>query len=172
MMPPCFTHLPDNSKARTKILLVDVLPDNLLALQAILQDSDYQLLQAATGHQALSLLEENEVGLIILDVRMTMLDGLDTATLIRARHANPQLPILFLSRARLEANHLDRALSLGTVDYITKPIEPVGLSISSDIIKKHQGEILVDSRPGLGSTFTVLLPIKGRDPVTDGQLFS
>ena len=113
------------SNTRTKILLVDNEPNNLLTLQTILQDPDYHLLQASSGCQALKLLEENEVGLIILDVRMPVLDGFETATLIRARHANPQVPIIFLSRARLEANHLDRALSLGAVDYLTKPVEPV-----------------------------------------------
>jgi signal transduction histidine kinase/AmiR/NasT family two-component response regulator len=125
------THIPtsleDHAKSRTNILLVDDNPDNLLAMQVILQDPDYHLLQATSGHQALSLLEENEVGLIILDVRMPVLDGFDTATLIRARHTNPQLPIIFLSRSTLEANHLNRALSLGTVDYITKPVESVVL---------------------------------------------
>ncbi|HBG19519.1 MAG TPA: hypothetical protein DDY32_09675 [Desulfobulbaceae bacterium] len=122
---PVATHLPDHSKACTKILLVDNEPNNLLTLQAILQDPDYHLLQATSGRQALQLLEENEVGLIILDVRMPVLDGFETATLIRARHTNPRLPIIFLSRGRLEANHLDRALSLGAVDYLTKPVEPV-----------------------------------------------
>ena len=116
------TQRDDTRKTRTKILLLNDNPDDLPAFQAILQDPDYHLLQASSGQQSLDLLEENEVGLIILDVRMPMLDGFNTASLIRARH--PNLPIIFLSRAKLEASHLDRALSLGAVDYLTKPVEP------------------------------------------------
>lgn len=120
-------HLPEQPtngvKTRTKILVLDDSPNTLDSLKTILQDPDYHLLQAPSGQQALTILENNEVCLIILDVRVPVLDGFNTVSLIRARH--PNLPIIFLSRGRLEENHLDRALSLGPIEYLTKPVEPV-----------------------------------------------
>lgn len=106
------------------ILMVDDSPTNLLALQSILGAPDRNLVSAASGDDALRYLLDNEVAVILMDVYMPGLDGLETAGLIRGRHKSRNIPIIFLTADSTGGRHLSRGYSLGAVDYIVKPIEP------------------------------------------------
>lgn len=109
---------------KINILIVDDNPKNLLALEAILQSADRNLVRASSGEEALRFLLDNEVAVILLDVYMPGLDGLETAALIRGRHKSRNIPIIFLTADSSGASHLLRGYSLGAVDYILKPVEP------------------------------------------------
>ncbi|MBA3513421.1 MAG: response regulator [Pyrinomonadaceae bacterium] len=106
------------------ILMVDDSTTNLLALEAILQAPDRNLVSASSGDDALRYLLNNDVAVILLDVFMPGIDGLDTAELIRAREKSRDIPIIFLTADSTGGRHLRRGYSLGAVDYIVKPIEP------------------------------------------------
>jgi signal transduction histidine kinase/DNA-binding response OmpR family regulator len=106
------------------ILMVDDSPTNLLALQSILSAPDRNLVSAASGDDALRYLLDNEVAVILMDVYMPGLDGLETAELIRGRDRSRDIPIIFLTADSTGGRHLSRGYSLGAVDYIVKPIEP------------------------------------------------
>ncbi len=106
------------------ILMVDDSPTNLLALQSILSSPDRNLVNAASGDDALRYLLDNEVAVILMDVYMPGLDGLETAELIRGRDRSRDIPIIFLTADSTGGRHLSRGYSLGAVDYIVKPIEP------------------------------------------------
>ena len=106
------------------ILMVDDSPTNLLALETILQAPDRNLVRADSGDDALRFLLDNEVAVILLDVFMPGIDGLDTAALIRSREKSRNIPIIFLTADSTGGRHLSRGYSLGAVDYIVKPIEP------------------------------------------------
>src|SRR3989440_3741304 len=106
------------------ILMVDDSPTNLLALETILQAPDRNLVRAASGDDALRYLLDNEVAVILMDVFMPGIDGLDTAALIRNRDRSRNIPIIFLTADSTGGRHLSRGYSLGAVDYIVKPIEP------------------------------------------------
>lgn len=106
------------------ILMVDDSPTNLLALESILHAPDRNLVRAASGDDALRYLLDNEVAVILMDVYMPDLDGLQTAELIRGRHRSRNIPIIFLTADSTGGRHLSRGYSLGAVDYIVKPIEP------------------------------------------------
>lgn len=106
------------------ILMVDDSPTNLLALETILQAPDRNLVSAASGEDALRYLLNNEVAVILMDVYMPGIDGLDTAELIRGRDKSRNIPIIFLTADSTGGRHLSRGYSLGAVDYIVKPIEP------------------------------------------------
>ena len=112
------------SEERIKILLVDDSATNLLALESILQAPDRDLVRASSGDDALRYLLDNDVAVILLDVFMPGIDGLDTAELIRARDKSRDIPIIFLTADSTGGRHLSRGYSLGAVDYIVKPIEP------------------------------------------------
>jgi signal transduction histidine kinase/DNA-binding response OmpR family regulator len=109
---------------RINILMVDDSATNLLALEAILQAPDRNLVSASSGDDALRYLLNNDVAVILLDVFMPGIDGLDTAELIRARDKSRNIPIIFLTANSMGGRHLSRGYSLGAVDYIVKPIEP------------------------------------------------
>src|SRR5688500_10671499 len=86
-------------RAMTKanILLVDDLPANLLALEAILGGLDLNLVRARSGEEALRLLGAGEFAAVLLDIHMPGMDGFETATLIRSREASGRTPILFVT---------------------------------------------------------------------------
>lgn len=109
---------------RINILMVDDSATNLLALEAILQAPDRNLVSVSSGDDALRYLLNNDVAVILLDVFMPGIDGLDTAELIRARDKSRDIPIIFLTADSTGGRHLSRGYSLGAVDYIVKPIEP------------------------------------------------
>ncbi len=106
------------------ILMVDDNPTNLLALDSLLQAPDRKLVSASSGDQALRYLLDHEVAVILMDVYMPGLDGLETAELIRGRDRSRDIPIIFLTADSTGGRHLSRGYSLGAVDYIVKPIEP------------------------------------------------
>jgi PAS domain S-box-containing protein len=106
------------------ILLVDDQEENLRALEAVLKPLGYPLETASSGHAALRLLLEHDYGLILLDVRMPGLDGLETAKLIKARTRTRDIPIVFLTAARDEVSDIARGYGVGAIDYVLKPFEP------------------------------------------------
>jgi hypothetical protein len=114
--------LPEES-GRVKLLLVDDDPDNLLALQAILEPLRQELMLAQTGTDALRLCLEHDFAAILLDVRMPHMDGFETAEMIRARRRSLQTPILFVTAYRSD-EQLFRGYNLGAVDFLFKPIVP------------------------------------------------
>jgi PAS domain S-box-containing protein len=110
---------------QANILLVDDNPANLLALEAILDGPSRLLVKAASGEEALRLLEEGDFAVVLLDVRMHGLDGFETARRIRARERSGHTPIIFLTAHDDNRLSVEEAYSLGAVDYLVKPLVPV-----------------------------------------------
>lgn len=106
------------------ILMVDDSPTNLLALESILRAPDRNLIRASSGEDALRYLLDNEAAVVLLDVYMPGIDGLQTAELIRRREKSRDIPIIFLTANTTGQSHLSRGYSLGAVDYIVKPVDP------------------------------------------------
>ena len=106
------------------ILLVDDQPENLRTLEAVLDPLGYPLVTSSSGHGALRLLLEQDFAMILLDVRMPGLDGLETAQLIKQRARTKDIPIVFLTAARDEVSDIARGYGVGAVDYLLKPFDP------------------------------------------------
>jgi signal transduction histidine kinase/DNA-binding response OmpR family regulator len=113
-----------DAEERINILMVDDSPTNLLALESILTAPDRNLVSTSSGDGALRYLLDHEVAVILMDVYMPDLDGLETAELIRGRDRSRNIPIIFLTADSTGGRHVSRGYSLGAVDYIVKPIEP------------------------------------------------
>ena len=108
----------------TKILLVDDLPENLKALDAVLEPLGHELVHARSGTEALKRLLKEEFAVIVLDVQMPEMDGFETASLIKSRDRTKDLPIIFVTAISRDTEHIYRGYSEGAVDYILKPYEP------------------------------------------------
>lgn len=106
------------------ILLVDDRPENLLALEAVLESERYNLVKATSGEEALRCLLKDEFAVIVLDVQMPGMDGIETAKLIKAREKTKEIPIIFISANSKEAEHLFAGYSAGAIDYMVKPFIP------------------------------------------------
>jgi signal transduction histidine kinase/DNA-binding response OmpR family regulator len=111
------------ARERINILMVDDSPPNLLALESILRAPGRNLIRASSGDEALRYLLDNEVAVILMDVYMPGMDGLETAELIRGRDKSRDIPIIFLTADSSGGRHLSRGYSLGAVDYIVKPVD-------------------------------------------------
>ena len=114
--------LGDEMKAN--ILVVDDRQDKLLVVQAILEDLGQNLYTAASGEEALRHVLTRDFALILLDVNMPGLDGLETAALIRSRKRSAHIPIIFVTADYADEMRTSKGYSLGAVDYITSPIVP------------------------------------------------
>jgi PAS domain S-box-containing protein len=108
----------------TNILLVDDRPENLLALEAILEPLEQKLLYAHSGEEALRQLLQHDVAIILLDVQMPVLDGFETARLIKQRQRTKHIPIIFVTAISKDDEHVFRGYSAGAVDYVFKPFSP------------------------------------------------
>ena len=127
---------------RASILMVDDRPANLLALRTILLSLDQDLVEAASGEEALRYLLKQDFAVILLDVQMPGMDGFETAALIRSRERSRFTPIIFLTAHDYDEPQIVRAYDLGAVDYIAKPIVPAVLrgkvSVFVDLFQKTQ----------------------------------
>lgn len=118
----------ENGTRKINILLVDDNPANLLSLETILAAPDRHLASASSGEEALRYLLDQDAAVILLDVHMPNIDGIETAALIRGRERTRNIPIIFLTaHDSAGASHISRGYSLGAVDYIVKPVDPEAL---------------------------------------------
>jgi len=106
------------------ILLVDDQPENLTTLEAVLEPLGFPLVTSTSGHGALRLLLERDFAMILLDVRMPGLDGLETARLVKERARTRDIPIVFLTASRDDVPDIMRGYRVGAVDYMLKPFDP------------------------------------------------
>lgn len=140
---------------RVKLLLVDDRPENLLALQAILEPLGQTLVLAHSGEEALKCVLQHEFAAILLDVQMPEMNGFDAAQIIKSRERSRYIPIIFLSAINKEDSYVFKGYSMGAVDYVFKPFNPDVLrskvAVFVDLYLKQQqiieqAEMLADSQ--------------------------
>lgn len=107
-----------------KLLLVDDVPANLVALEAVFAPLECELVRASSGEEALRALLRDDFAAILLDVQMPGLDGFQTAKLIRSRDRTRHIPIVFLTAVSKEREYVFRGYEHGAVDYLVKPFHP------------------------------------------------
>jgi two-component system, sensor histidine kinase and response regulator len=113
------------SPSRVNILLVDDQPQGLLVLESILGELGQNLVRARSGRDALRQLLAEDFAVILLDVQMPDMDGYETAALIRTRPRSSNTPIIFLTATSPGDVQTARGYSVGAIDYLFKPLDPV-----------------------------------------------
>jgi PAS domain S-box-containing protein len=111
-------------QAPVNILIVDDEPKNLTVLEAILDDPGFRLVRAESAEQALLALLADEFALLILDIRMPGVTGLELAQMIKARKKTASVPIIFLTAYYDDDQHILEGYETGAVDYAKKPVNP------------------------------------------------
>jgi signal transduction histidine kinase/DNA-binding response OmpR family regulator len=106
------------------ILIVDDEPSNLLAIEAILEPLGQNIVRAASGIEALKHALRMEFCVVLLDVQMPEMDGLETASLLRKRPKTRDVPIIFLTAISKDKSWVTRGYEAGAVDYLFKPYDP------------------------------------------------
>ena len=125
------------------ILLVDDRPDNLASLEAILENGRRRLLKAGSGEEALQMLLDQDVALVLLDVQMPLMNGYEVARLMRGNRKTRNIPIIFITAIARDEAAAIRGYQAGAIDYITKPVNAVvlqskvGLFLELDLSKRQ-----------------------------------
>ncbi len=109
-----------------RLLIVDDVPANLDVLSQALEGSGYNVLVATSGETALNVAERTTPDLILLDVMMPGLDGLETCKRLKADPEMQDIPVIFLT-AKTEVEDIVKGFELGAVDYVTKPFNTTEL---------------------------------------------
>lgn len=122
------------------VLLVDDHPETLTALEAVLDGQGYRLVRAASGEEALRRVLKEEFAVILLDLVMPGMSGIEVARLIKSRRRTRHVPIIFLTGAT-DAEPPTRAYATGAVDYLEKPIDP-------DVVRAKVASLVAMARHG------------------------
>ncbi|MDF1629486.1 MAG: response regulator [Alcanivoracaceae bacterium] len=109
------------------VLMVDDTPENLVALQVVLEDLPCNLVSAASGAEALGKLLKQEFSLVLLDVQMPEMDGFEVAEIMRSNKRTMNVPIIFVTANSRDDRNMRRGYQSGAVDYLFKPIDPTML---------------------------------------------
>lgn len=126
---------------KPRVLIVDDNEDNLTALKAVLQSSNYQVEECSSGKTALNKLHEKEYALVVMDVHMPEMDGFETASLIRAKEKTKNLPIIFLSAVFTDDDSSLKGYDVGGVDYMVKPFSPEKLKKKVEFFVNYGQEV-------------------------------
>lgn len=106
-----------------QILIVDDKKENLLSLQLILKDQGYRFVEAMSGKDALRILLKNQdFAIILMDVQMPLMDGFETAEMIRQSDKLKNVPIIFLTANMNTTDYIFKGYQAGAVDYMIKPL--------------------------------------------------
>ncbi len=136
------------------VLVVDDQSANRLALEALLDDFDIQLLQAESGKRALELLEQHDVAVVLLDVQMPGMDGYEVARLMQQGTRTRAVPIIFVTAINRDLEHVMQGYASGAVDFLTKPINPEVLQSKVRVFLEldQRGRALSDANAALTRT--------------------
>jgi CheY-like chemotaxis protein/HPt (histidine-containing phosphotransfer) domain-containing protein len=106
------------------ILIVDDKPENLLALESLLEAPELNIVKASSGNKALAKMLEYDFAIVLLDVQMPDMDGFETAELMRGSGRTRRVPIIFVTAISKEQKYVFKGYEAGAVDYLFKPLEP------------------------------------------------
>ncbi|MHC8413518.1 putative bifunctional diguanylate cyclase/phosphodiesterase [Pseudomonas sp. Hz4] len=129
---------PPPAEGNSILLIVDDYPENLISMRALLQRQDWQVMTAASGFEALSLLLEHDVDLVLLDVQMPGMDGFEVARLMRGSQRTRLTPIIFLTANEQSQDAVIKGYASGAVDYLFKPFDPQILKPKVQALLEHQ----------------------------------
>ncbi len=113
-----------NKSDKVNILIVDDRPENLLAMESILEDSRRNIVKATSGNQALGYMIEYDFAVVLLDVQMPDMDGFETAALMKSSEKTCHIPIIFVTAISKEQRYVLKGYETGAVDYLFKPVNP------------------------------------------------
>lgn len=111
----------------TNILIVDDEPANLLVLESVLADPGYRIVRALSADQALLALMSQEFAVMVLDIQLPDMNGIELAQMIKERKRNAHLPIIFLTAYFDQDQYRLQGYGSGAVDYLHKPVNPAVL---------------------------------------------
>ena len=151
-----------------KILVVDDIEQNIVALEALVARPDLELLRANSGAEALELLLQNDVALALVDVQMPGMDGFELAEFMRGSPRTRHVPIIFLTAMDRNTHRTFRGYDAGAVDFLYKPFDPHILRSKIEVFVQLQHQKLqlaeqLDAMTQLLRTNEMFVAVLGHD---------
>ncbi len=112
-----------NQKPKFNVLIVDDRPENLLTMEGILENEGLSILKANSGNEALGIMLEHNVSLVLMDVQMPGMDGFEVAEIMRSTERTKFIPIIFVTAISKQRQHIFKGYESGAVDYLYKPLD-------------------------------------------------
>jgi len=132
---------PAEDAGRPRILLVDDIAANLVAMKTLLRNVDAEVIAVQSGNEALSLALDMQFALILLDVQMPEMDGFEVAEYLRDNPFSAETPIVFLTASNSDEMSQIRGYRSGAIDYVQKPVnEQILLSKVSILLELYQNK--------------------------------
>jgi PAS domain S-box-containing protein len=132
---------------KPNLLLVDDNHSNLVTLQSVLSEREYNLILAHSGAEALELAKKHDIALVLLDVQMPMMDGFETARRLKEMDECRDIPIVFVTAIHNEDPFVKRGYQAGAIDYFSKPFDPEVLRLKVRLYSAlHQKTYLLRER--------------------------
>jgi len=113
----------DSQFEKFNILIVDDRTDNLVTLESIILNDELNIIKAMSGNEALAVMLEHDISLVLLDVNMPGMDGFETAELMRGSERTKSIPIIFITATNSQPKQIFRGYETGAVDYLYKPLD-------------------------------------------------
>jgi signal transduction histidine kinase len=142
--------------AAASVLIVDDTPANLFAFGEALRPHCEALVLAASGQEALALVAKQEFAVILLDMMMPGMDGLETLSRMRERGLIGSTPVIMISAADLTRENVARAYGLGAIDFVTKPVYPevlrgkinacMSLHLANQTLRRREADLQMKDR--------------------------
>lgn len=132
---------------KPKILVVDDKPENLVAIERVLQDLDVELIKATSGNDALKATLYHDFALALLDIQMPGMDGYELAAFLREEEKTKNIPFIFISAVYTDNFNVFKGYETGAFSFITKPFrEEILVNKVKFFVEKHQQEILLHKK--------------------------
>ncbi|MCL2933952.1 MAG: diguanylate cyclase [Trichodesmium sp. MAG_R03] len=149
------------------ILAVDDISTNLKLLRLILEPIGYNITFAKSGHQAIEKVKVSKQDLILLDLMMPEMNGLEVCKQLKSDPEYANIPIIFITASN-EQEHIVKAFELGAVDYINKPFKRAELfaRIRNHLLLKHTIDKLKSTQIELKNALAEVQKIANTDPLT------
>jgi signal transduction histidine kinase len=117
---------------KINILIVDDRPENIIALEALLQRSDINLISTTNPNEALRLSWEMDIAIAMVDVQMPEMDGFELVEILKSNPRTKDILIIFVTAISKETKYAVKGLNTGAVDYLYKPLDPFVTSAKVD----------------------------------------
>ncbi len=149
------------------ILIVDDLPENVELIKSLFMGQPYQLLSAHSGEEALSLVNDNKIDLVLLDVIMPGMDGFAVCEHLKSQKETRLIPVIMVTGLE-DSNSKLRGIRLGVDDFITKPVNIFELKArAASLIKLKQYTDQLENAESI--LFSLALTVEAKDPNTRGH---
>lgn len=117
---------------KINILIVDDRPENIVALEALLQRADINLISTTNPNEALRLSWEMDISIALVDVQMPEMDGFELVEILKSNPRTKDILVIFVTAISKETKYAVKGLNTGAVDYLYKPLDPFVTSAKVD----------------------------------------